>query len=249
MAATAIEALVTLFASSTALNMAYVALPDYRYRNNITEYLEHLVDRKYRSDRPTGPSQEPHTARDKVAALLEDAHARHKQKLNGAEYWLEFLTAVHMFARGHSPNDETQYPRESRKEAHWLQKSNGWLFRIIYMRHWDNTICISFAFAGLLFTVLAQWVSIFQDGVVAQRFAKFDETTMTLIFLFGALGIILSTGFAFLGRVFVCRSARKAINTAVESLMADDVDATKQQMSDSVEQSISSRMTPTKEKE
>ena len=246
MAATAIDSLVTLFASSTALNMAYVALPDYRYRNNITEYLEHKIDIRYPSDRPTNPSQWHHTARDKVASLLKKASERRSQKTNGEEYWLQFLNSVQTFPRGHSPNDKTRYPMKPGKEAHWLQKPYGVLFRLIYMRHLDNGICISFALAGLLFTVLAQWVSIFQDGIVAQRFEKFGETTMTLIFFFGMLGIIFPSSSELLGRVFVCRSARTAIDITVESLIADHADATNQQMSASAKQRTSSRMAPTK---
>ena len=216
MAATAIDSLVTLFASSTALNMAYVALPDYRYRNNITEYLEHKIDIRYPSDRPTNPLQWHHTARDKVASLLKKASERQSQKTNGEEYWLQFLNAVQTFPRGHSPNDKTRYPMKPGKEAHWLQKPYGVLFRLIYMRHLDNGICISFALAGLkprsvlsicvIWTTvsafrslsracflryllrLAQWVSIFQDGIVAQRFEKFGETTNDTDFSFWYAG-------------------------------------------------------------
>ena len=59
-----------------------------------------------------------------------------------------------------------------------------------------------FRFCGLIFystcPVLAQWVSIFQDGILAQWFEKFSETAMTLIFLFGTLVIIFPSSFAFL---------------------------------------------------
>ena len=165
-----------------------------------------------------------------MASLLGEASKRQSQKTNGEEYWLQFLTAVNRFPRGHSPNDDTQYPRKTGKEAHWLQKPYGVLFRFIYMRHLDNRICISFAFVGLFFTVLAQWVSIFQDGILAQWFEKFSETAMTLIFLFGTLVIIFPSSFAFLGRVFVCRSARKAIDTAVENLIADLTDAAEESL-------------------
>lgn len=223
MAATAIESLVTLFASSTALNMAYVALPDYRYRNNITEYLEHLVDLKYQSDEPTSGKQ-------KVSSLLDDARRRHSRKTNGEEYWLQFLTAVHTFPRGHSPNEIIDYPLEGKKEPHWLQKPLGKVFRNLYMRHFDNVICITLAIAGLVFTVAVQWMSIFQNGSIAQWFEPIAKSNLVVFFIAGVLGILAPSSFAFLGRVCVCHTARASIDRAVESLLGDATDTNLEQM-------------------
>ena len=225
MAATAIESLVILFASSTAINMAYVALPDYRYRNKIIEYLEHLVCQENERDLNKNSTQSPRTDRDKVETLLRKASERQRENSNGKEYWLQFLLEVHSFSRGHIPNKIRSYPIVDGKERHWLQKPFGLLFCFIYLRHRDNITCITFASVGLLFTAMVQWMAIFRDGSAAQWF----EPNMTLIFSFlfslGLLGILVPSGFAFLGRVLICTSARKAIDTAVKSLLAEELDA------------------------
>ena len=188
MAATAIESLVILFASSTAINMAYVALPDYRYRNKIIEYLEHLVcqedERDFKKiskqvieylehlvcqwnerDLNKNSTQWPRTDREKVETLLRNvwprtdrekvethlrsASERQSENSNGMEYWLQFLLEIHSFSRGHIPNKIRSYPIVDGKEKHWLQKPFGLLFCFIYLRHWDNITCITFASVGI----------------------------------------------------------------------------------------------------
>ena len=138
---------------------------------------------------------------------------------------MQFLLEVHSFSRGHIPNKIRSYPIVDGKERHWLQKPFGLLFCFIYLRHRDNITCITFASVGLLFTAMVQWMAIFRDGSAAQWF----EPNMTLIFSFlfslGLLGILVPSGFAFLGRVLICTSARKAIDTAVKSLLAEELDA------------------------
>ena len=48
------SALLSLYTASSAVGMANLALPDYRYRNSIAEYLEHWIRYKFQTKEPNG---------------------------------------------------------------------------------------------------------------------------------------------------------------------------------------------------
>lgn len=240
--------LLTLYAASSAVGMAYLALPDYRYRNTITEYLEHQVRYKFN----LAEEDQAETVRSEVMPLSEveatvrRCVARHRNKPAGEPEWLVTLRLMLYLPRGHVPT-ELESLKERRKKdqfANWFQKVPGQIFRRLYLTHWDNKIVTALAMSSLMITVLILWDIVFINspdfnqtsdildktklGVAsdeAQSTAGLIGSYKKAFFYIGVAGLVVPAALAAIGRLIVCPLARQDIDVAVSKLMFDAVDA------------------------
>lgn len=241
-------ALLTLYASSSAVGMAYLALPDYRYRNAISEYMEFQVRRRF--------SHEEKLATDRmdgfeVEAAISRCVERHKSKPNGVPDWLDTLTLILYLPRGHVPNETDPLKKEKKKDCrpNWFQKIPGRLFRSFYLTHWDNKIVTFLATISLAITV---WIlcdivftspGIALENVPTGAQLPTDQETLEkaandasvpegiisqwryIFFGIGVIGLVAPAIIAAIGRLFICPSAREDINVAVRELIGNAVEA------------------------
>jgi len=112
---------------------------------------------------------------------------------------------------------------KTNREKHWLQKLPGMTFRTIYMRHWDNFTCIILAALGLIITALTQYSALYPLSASAVDLNSYASNFKGSLLIFGLFSLIVPAAFALMGRVTICRTARNAIDVAVQSLLETEV--------------------------
>ena len=235
-------ALLTLFSASTAVGMAYLALPDYRYRNSISEYLEHRIRYRF-SSYADGQFKERNgkltfASEINPEVIVQQCVKRHSRKIGGEPEWLLTLMLMLYLPRGHVPTDCTLL-KEKQKEnnyPNWFQKIPGKMFVWLYLTHWDNRIvtwltAISLAVTiGILCDVVfvdRAYQEITADSALAENnaiqstsviIAQFKE----FLFLVGIAGFIIPAALAAVARLYICKHARSEINVAVNKMLNDN---------------------------
>jgi hypothetical protein len=284
-----LNAFLALYAASSGVSLAYLALPDYRYRNSITEYFEYHINRTVRLN---GQFKAKNFHTDSIRNMI----ARERKRQSGVKRlsaanddskvspWLRFLEELLEMPKGHIPNSEISVLDADRKlhrtdKTNWFLTVSGCFFRRIYMVHRDNTLVTLLAIISLtLLTVIIGLIVFAVDtpsmtkidvltGIYAALFLCFfipalfrmhkrqfrsngfyvyapisvallimtylafdgvaggnvSTVLVSVLFLIGSVGLIVPALLAYIGRRFVCASARTAIHDAVENLLSAEL--------------------------
>ncbi len=163
-----LNAFLALYAASSGVSLAYLSLPDYRYRNSITEYFKYYVDRTVRlHEKFITKEVQPESVlamigREKARQCSAEA-AGTKNDAMKTEPWLRFLEDLLEMPKGHVPNSEILIAEEDlikhrTDKKNWFLTKAGWCFRNIYMVHRDNSFVTILAAMSL--TLLATIISL-----------------------------------------------------------------------------------------
>ena len=231
------SALLTLYTASSAVGMAYLALPDNRYRNSIAEYLEHRIRYKFQTKEPNGKITSASEINPEIE--VQQCVERHRRRFGGEPEWLLTLRLMLYLPRGHVPTDREPLEEKKRDNnyANWFQKIPGQIFVWLYLTHRDNTIVTVLTSISLVVTVSILCDIVFVNSVgqgvavsgVAAEINAFQsssgiiEQSKKALFFVGVLGLIVPAVFAAIGRLCICRHARNEINVAVNKLLQDSL--------------------------
>ena len=231
------SALLTLYAASSAAGIAYLALPDYRYRNSIAEYLEHRIRYKFLTKEPNGKITSASEINPEIE--VQQCVERHHRRLGEEPEWLLTLRLILYLPRGHVPADRE--PLEAKKRdnnyANWFQKIPGKIFVRLYLTHRDNTIVTVLTSISLVVTVWILYDIVFVNSVgqeIAASGAPAEtnafrissgiiEQSKKVFFIVGIAGLIVPAVLAAIGRLYICRHARNEIDVAVNKLLQDSI--------------------------
>lgn len=232
--------LLTLFASSSAVGMSYLSLPDYRYRNRITEYFESEFKIRDFSDKDVGnytlldddgkivpenlvtiirACSQKETVEEKVRRILTEAEHHAQQDA----HWLTFLKKLMQMPKGHNPTDLEifKFKKIPNIDPNWFQTFWGKWFVRLYLRHWDNWICLATTLISFLFTIILFYSPETATIIESTAWVLSYVGEVKLMSLVGSLGVLclaFPATLAFVGRIFICASARTAILRGVTTL-------------------------------
>lgn len=231
MAVEGLNGLLALYAASSAVSMSYVALPDYRYRNSITEYFEYYTKRTIRlSDIIKNDNIEADGIRKMVLKEKERQCSKKTvpevSEKDRVEPWLRFLDVVHDLPRGHVPNDtieftDADWEKSKTTKENWFLTLSGRIFQSVYMNHNDNLWSTWLAGICLLFLSIIVGLVVFGFTSVADGMGW---KTMIPFFAIGITGLVVPVGFAHFGRNIMCRHARSSLKHAVDKLLGAELD-------------------------
>lgn len=209
-----IAALSAYAAFSFSACVTYLALPDYRYRRRLTDYVRHLTAGEDSQDRQSLTEVLKFIENKNPAEVLKMLKAdQGEEEVPHCAAYASLLQMLEYFLA--LPNGEHPtklLEKDKITNIQWFNQSVGSIYRGFYHSRVDNLVCIALAFVAAVIVSLST-AEFFGQFSILSPVLTVDWLALVLYGLL-ALGFILPALFAIVGKELICESGRKKIDEA-----------------------------------